>query len=445
MDVSTASGSDSDSDSNGTTSIQPWNDDVHIKNVPAFVVWRDLHGENHSLSDLNLSLVHTSSTNKALVQLQATTRLKKGPAKPSIYLFIKPDQIRNLAYVSSEDHLDDDQEDLHTQAREKLGASTHVLRFELQSPATFVVPTEHPFKFFRAGSQAVWTSWTNFARDAHCFALHFPMKALSKSQLLSFCQAASSHALSSLQDNITSLYGGKGGKVVDPNDNDEYDAIQTETRIGIPSNENTAPPAYEERGAAGPSLSTIEPPLCLSPNPDMQQSHKRRRRDSSTSCQDRATYEKGKDANDRILLAILGLQQAVNEAQVAHGAGIAKIMAKVEAIEERFKRLEEDQRILADEVRTHMAPLWDEMDARLQSQEDREHMHIRDVIEEVVDENIKEKMAEAIDGYFNNDDEGEDLIHKVIGKRIQEETKDYLQNQCFTGHFTITQEKPPLT
>ncbi|KAI0099169.1 hypothetical protein GGR51DRAFT_565160 [Nemania sp. FL0031] len=446
MDVSTASGSDTDSDSNDAFAIQPTGgNNIHIKNVPAFVVWRDPLGENRSLPDLTFSLLYisTSSTQKALVQLQATTRLKKGPAKPTIYLLVKPDQICTLAYISNEADLDRGQEDLHSRAREDLGASTHVLRFDLRSPATFVVPSEYSFKFFRAGSQAVWTTWKDFARDTHRFFLHFPMTSLSKAQLLSFCQAASGHGvLTSLSDNISSLYGGKGGRVVDPQGLEGNDATEAEASAGIPCDERTAPPAYEERAAAGPSLSSEGPCLCLSPEPSPRQSRKRRRVDNggSSDYEDTTTNEKDKKANDRILQAIVELHRTMNEARAVHESGISKIIAKVEEMEGRFKQLEEDQRTLADEVRTHMAPLWDEMDARLQSQEDREQVYIRDVIEEVVGENIKEKMAETIDEYFNSDDEGQDLIRKVIGEKVQEETRDYLQNQRFVGHFTLNQE-----
>lgn len=271
MDVSTASGSDSDS--NETLSVQSMNDSIHVKGVPAFVVWRDSQGENHSLSDLSLSLLQTTTSGikKALIQLQTTTRLKKGPAKPNIYLFVKPEQIRTLVYIDSEDNLDRGQEELHSRARDKLETSTHVLRFELRSPATFVVPREHPFKLFRAGSQAVWTSWKAFSKDMHCFFLHFPMKTLSRARLQSFCQAVSSYGtLTSLSDNITSLYGGRGGKVVNPHADEEDDTTQVGSpqvgaSIGAPSPENLAPPAYEERTIAGPSISTISPPLCLSP------------------------------------------------------------------------------------------------------------------------------------------------------------------------------------
>ncbi|KAI1121796.1 hypothetical protein F5Y10DRAFT_255520 [Nemania abortiva] len=447
MDVSTASGSESDA--NVTPTVHSTGNNIHIKNVPAFVVWRDPHGENHFLPDLSLSLLYTSTpgTERALVQLQATTRLKKGPIKPNIYLFIKPDQISTLAYISKENDLDRDQEDLHRVAREKLGTSTHVLRFELRSPATFVVPSEHPFKLFRAGSQAIWTSWMAFARDTHCFFLHFPMTTLSKTRLLSFCQAASNcGTLTSLNDNISSLYGGKGGKVVDPHADEGNDAAKVEARTGVPTDENSAPPAYEERVTAGPSLSSIEPPLCLSPDRDLRQSRKRRRAASrsSSDCEDAATYKGDTQPNDRILQAIFGLQRTVNEARTAHEASISKIMVKVEEIEGRFKQLEEDQRSLVEEVRTHMAPLWDEMDARLQSQEDREHGYIRDVIEEIVDENIKDKMAEAIDEHFDSDGDGQDLIHKVISERVHEETRECLQSQRFIGHFTINQESSSI-
>ncbi|KAI0403174.1 hypothetical protein F4802DRAFT_572554 [Xylaria palmicola] len=447
MDISTASGSGSDSEYNETPATHPTNDDIRIKSVPAVVTWRDSRGESRSLHDLSLSLVYTSSTKKALIQLQAVTKLKKGPAKPCIYLFVKPDQICKLTYIFNENNLDRDEEELHTHAREKLDTSTHILRFELKTPATFVVPSEHPFQFFRAGSQAVWTSWMAFARDTQCFFLHFPMKALSKARLLSFCQAASNHGtLSPLSDNITSLYGGKGGKVVDPRADDEYDAVHAGVRIGISSDEIAAPPAYEERATAGPSLSTIPPPLCLSPeNPDRQRSQKRRRRDSSNSDrEDAVTYGNDRKTDDRILHVILGLQRTVQEAKAAHEASLSKMMLKVEEIEGRFKQLEEDQRNLADEVRTHMAPIWCEMDARLQSQEDREHVYMRDTIEEVVDETIKEKMTEAVEEYIRNDDDCQSLIHKVIGERIHEETTDFLRNQRFTGHFTINQDPSPI-
>ncbi|KAI0450507.1 hypothetical protein F5B21DRAFT_490738 [Xylaria acuta] len=443
MDLSTAS--DSDSDTNEDLTVQTANDSIHLKSVPAFVAWRNPYGETRFLSDLTLALDYDAGIKKTLVKLQATTRLKKGPAKPSIYLFVKPDQICTLDRINTEGEGSDHDEELHRHAREKLNTSTHVLRFQLRSPPTFVVPNEHPFKFFRAGSQAVWMSWMSFARDTHCFFLHFPLKSLSKARLVSFCQAASTRgALTSLDDNIVSLYGGNGGKVVDPHTNVD-DVAQVGARAGVLSDENNAPPAYEERAATGRSVSTTVPPLCLSPGPDLLRPRKRRREDNSNADdEDTAADEKGNKADDRILHAILSLQRTVEESKAAQEASLSQIMVKVEEMEGRFKQLEESQRNLADEVRTHLAPLWDELDGRLQSQEDKEHVYIRDVVEEVVDENIKEKMVEAVDEYFKNDDSGQGLIRQVVGEIIHEETRDFLQSQRFTANITINRESSPI-
>ncbi|KAI0876103.1 hypothetical protein GGS24DRAFT_514470 [Hypoxylon argillaceum] len=417
-----------DSGANEALSVQSVDDNVHIRKAPAFVVWRDSNGETRSLSDFSVSLLHTSTPrkNKALVQFQATMRLKKGSEKPPIHLFIKPDQICRLDYIEGRSDLDSGDEGLHQQAREKLGTSTHLLRFELRSPATFVVPNETPFEFFRAGSQAVWKSLMDFARDSHCFFLHFPTNTWSKERLLSFCEAASSRGtLRPICDNVLSLYGGKGGKIVDPHTNDGNESTQIRARVGVLN--DTTPPAYEDRTTTGPSLSPIGPPLCLSPGPDARRLGKRRR--SSSDCGEMASYDKGRKASDRILDAISGLQRTIDEVKV-----------KVEEIEGRVKQLEEDQQNLADEVRAHMEPLWDEMDARLQSQEDREHGYIKDVVEEFLNENIQEKVTEAIDEYFDNDDEGQELIHKIISERVPEATRNYLQGQHFAGHFTFSEE-----
>jgi hypothetical protein len=262
MDVSTASDSDTIEDS----TVNSTNDDIRMKNVPTFVTWQDSYGQNRFLSDLNLAVGFKADTKKALVKLQTTTRLKKGPAKPSIFLFVEPDQICTLACISIEEEDSGHDEELHRHARERLGTSTHVLRFELRSPPTFVVPNEHPYKFFRAGSQVVWRSWMAFARDTRSFFLHFPMSSLSRARLLSFCQAASTRgALTSLDNDIVSLYGGKGGKVVDPHANVVDGVTQIEARRAVSSDEKSAPPAYEERATAGPSASAAVPPLCLSP------------------------------------------------------------------------------------------------------------------------------------------------------------------------------------
>ncbi|RWA10718.1 hypothetical protein EKO27_g4379 [Xylaria grammica] len=440
MSASTAS----DSDTNEDLIVQSAGGSICIKNLPTCVAWRDSHGENCYLSDVTLSLVYDDDANRALVRLQATIRLKKGLAK-RIYLFVKPDQIRSLAYISTENELDHDKE-FHGFAQEKLKTSTHMLKFELRNPPTLVAPTEYRYEFLRASSQATWTSCMAFAKDANCFFLHIPTKSLSKTQLVSFCQAASNRgALTPLDENIASIYGGRGGKVVDPHsniDDDVDDATEARPSIGASSIKNDAPPTYDRHTAGGPSVSHIVPPPYLAPTPDLPKLHKRRREESDGSISEGSVpYKRVNTTDEMILRAILNLQKTVYEARAEHGASISKITAKIEEIEGRFGKFEESQRELADEVRTCMAsPLWEELDERLRSQEDRDFLHMRDIVEEVVDESIEAKMAEGVDEYLRNDDEGQGLLREVVGKMIYEETRDILQSQSYTGSFTVSRE-----
>jgi uncharacterized protein YdcH (DUF465 family) len=146
------------------------------------------------------------------------------------------------------------------------------------------------------------------------------------------------------------------------------------------------------------------------------------------------------------LQIIFRLQQTIDEGKAAQEATLAQILAKVDNIESRIGRLEEQQQNLtADEVETHVEshvePLWDEMSARLQSQEDKEHDYIREMIDEAFDEKIDEKIPIAVEEYFRNDDEGQSLITEIVSEKIREGTRDFLRKQHFTGRFTITEDE----
>lgn len=255
MDATTES--DSNEDDFQSTSYG-----INVRNAPAFVSWQDSRDKRQSLTDLQLSLVFDPVSRRALVKLQTSTRLKKGPCKPAIFLFIKPSQIQTLDCIDSTgDHLDGTDMDQSYHAQEKLGTSTLALRFLLRSPPTFVVPTEYPYRYFRAGSQATWKSWKDFARDTQRFVIFTPAKTLSRARLTAFCRAASTQGmLASLDNDITSLYAGKGGRIIDPDSDDSKTDQKAEDFV--PS--SAAPPAYEEH-VVSLSPSARSPLLCLSP------------------------------------------------------------------------------------------------------------------------------------------------------------------------------------
>lgn len=266
MDVST----DSESDTSEDILAYSATHDVHIRGVPAFVTWQSSGGEKQCLENLDIVLTYRDDSKQALIRLQTGLKPKKESARPNIYLVIKPDQIQAVSCSKNEDDqgVSETEKQQHWDARMKLNSSIHSLRFVLRSPAVLVVPKQYLFSSFRAGSQATWKSWETFARDTLQFMVHFPTKSVSKARLLSCCQALSRPGnITSIDADITSLYGGRGGRIVDAQYecNDGGTAVETEAGTFVPSVEDDAPPAYNERAVAGPSMSSPVPPLCLSP------------------------------------------------------------------------------------------------------------------------------------------------------------------------------------
>ncbi|KAF7523514.1 hypothetical protein G7054_g11726 [Neopestalotiopsis clavispora] len=407
---------------------------IDLKSVPALVTWRDGRGEIQSLADLKLDLAYATDTRKALVKLHTNTKLKKGPAKPTVFLFVHPHKLQSLEYIDENGAgSDENAQDQGHYARKHLNTSTHAVRFTLRDSAMFVVPIEHPFQFFRAGSQNLWRAWRDFARDISQFTVHFPAKTIRVSSVSAFCKSATApNTLTSFEDNITSLYGGKGGRVVDLDfdDADEGDGRGSSTS-------NDAPPAYHE-DAAGTSISAVAPPLCLSPGPGLR---KRRRKSSGCDLDEKSISGDETNSTATVLQMMLKLQKTIDEGRAAQDVALAKILAKVDTIESRIDSLEAQQRNLLQEVENQVEaqvePLWDEMSARLQSQEDREHDYIREMIEESFDEKIDEKIPDAVEQFFSTEDDAQVLATGVLGDKIREETRAYLRSQKFTSHLTI--------
>ena len=449
--------------------------DIHAKSLPVCVTWRDANGQDQSLTDLDLALAYEAGAHKASIKLQTSTRLKKGPAKPSFFLFIRPEQIRQLTCTTTEEDTESSEAHQERYARDKLSASTFALRFELQSPVAFVVPNVYPFQFFRSGSQAVWTSWAAFSRDTMRFTVHLPATALPKARLVAFCQTASSGTLASSNNEISSLYGGKGGRVVNSRIDDE-ESVAPEASVQRPDED--APPSYK-RDAPGSSVSAVAPPLCLSPSEsgiyaslrvaafssslpgrDPSLARKRRRRDSSIDLDEpcrfvSAPHEKGDADASRLWQAIFTLQRTREEDRAMYEATLAKARAesehlrtqmaqlqeqyqrKVESLETEIGDLRQSQAYLQTELEEHSEPLWDELCARLQSQDDRERAYIRDVVDDVLEEGTLEKMDQKIDdklekkipdalGQFFRDDTGQHLVGWKIRDGVRDGIRDLL-------------------
>ncbi|KAK2604154.1 hypothetical protein N8I77_007108 [Diaporthe amygdali] len=250
-DVSTASEPDTTTTPRQETSSS---DDIHVPAAPASVTW---NGQAQPLSDVTCDIRRYASNNTAFIKLRATVALKApAPAKTNLFLFVYPERIRTVT-------LDETPESRSQEiVKKKLGQNTYCLHFTLDRPAALIGPASlENIAPKNKGSAEMLHHLRSLAQETS-FSIYLPAKVVSKARLLSLCEAASGHNLASItwQADMTCLYGGKGGRVIE----------------NAPEASTVNPPSYDEL-EPGPPL----PPI--SQGSSFQGPSKKRRRESGNS------------------------------------------------------------------------------------------------------------------------------------------------------------------
>jgi hypothetical protein len=246
VDVSTESGNspEPERDQAGTGNDD---EDVHISGAPAVVTWSDEHNQQtqqlcHSTHDHVTFHVHRdASSNTAFFQLRANVALKAKRDKTHILLSIQPERIRSITVVDGHEH----------QASAKLGTSTYGLQFKLARPPALIVP-KGDLTPKQKNSRLAMDSFRMLVEQTS-FNVHLATTTLARDQLLSLCEATSSGRLHSMPKylDVASLYGGKGGNVIE---HAPVTAVTAESAIAVAGVQAESPPSYDELGL-GPSPS----------------------------------------------------------------------------------------------------------------------------------------------------------------------------------------------
>ncbi|KAK7936593.1 uncharacterized protein PG986_015031 [Apiospora aurea] len=374
--------------------------DIKVENAPAIVRWRDSNGASKRLTSpvatpLGLVIDYDAAKGSACLKLQAAIKMKRSAATSRIFLSIKPSQIRAITCDCDDDDDKDrlEEEQAHSRdASDDLQCRVQSLHLELDSPPTLIAPIEHPFQSLRRSSQELWTEWNEFARSTTRLVVYFSVEALPRERLLYLCEKVP--RLASPRDDLASLYGGRGGLVV----NSAQEVAD-------------APPAYTEQSTS--SICKAQPPLALSPKTVLE-----------------------------------GIQRSLDMQNMM----LAKILERVERMEGRLEALE--SRDLTDDVQTCMEPLleplWDELDSRIVASEDKTHDYVKDTVDEAVNEKVGD-LPELVHEYFQ-EDEGRGLLHDAISEavaetvadvvserdeRIREDTMNFLRSRPFTAQFSF--------
>lgn len=234
--------------------LAPNNDDgnVHISGAPAVVTWIDEKDNKttnylcHSAHDhVTLYVERDSSSNTAFFQLRANVSLKARRDKTHVFLSIRPESIESVVTVARDDH----------QVSTTLGTSTYGLEFKLASVPVLIVP-KGDVTPKQKSSRLVLDLLRTLAKQT-CFTVHFATTTLAKDHLVSLCEATSAGALRSTPRflDVASLYGGKGGHILELESTGIGNTITTS--VGA---EFDSPPSYDEPSGVDPSLAHASAP-----------------------------------------------------------------------------------------------------------------------------------------------------------------------------------------
>lgn len=261
-----------DDDAATTASLDSTEHDaIEVSKAPAVVSWMGEDGQPRFLSHtpldhnhVTLDIQFNAESHTAFFKITANIAFKGKRNKSNTFLFVYPERIRSLAVV--------DEDDDSVFAQNRLGTSTYSLRFTLATPCALVVPQDGLIPKDNA-ARSTLESLQDLAGKTS-FQVNIPCKILPKDRLVALCDAASSSGrLTTMPgiENLTKLYGGKGGRVIEfeqaeksemlsteemvdtqpwvasqsPHDKSQGDAQNSKTR---PHDTVESPPSYDELG-----------------------------------------------------------------------------------------------------------------------------------------------------------------------------------------------------
>lgn len=189
-------------------------DDIDVSKAPIVVSWIGDEDQAQSLSHSPLTNDHVmfdahfdADSHTAFFKITANLAFKGKRSRSNIFLFIHPERIRSLDFV--------EQDDRSATASKILGTSTCSLHFVLIEPPALIVPKDD---YVPKGDTARTTLQALQALSRVTrFCVDLPSNILARQRLLALCEkASSSGSLKTLPGaaNLSKLYGGKGGQVI---------------------------------------------------------------------------------------------------------------------------------------------------------------------------------------------------------------------------------------
>lgn len=223
--------------------------DLDVSGAPAVATWvgQDTgrpveHPVQYSVHGLSLQLHRNTASNTAFLQLKGNVAIKSRRDRTNVFVSIQPELVKTITVVE-----DDEGTQL---AVDKLATSTHSLRLDLSRPPSLIVP-KGDLTPKNKNSGVLLDSLHALAKHTS-FSVHLPCSTLAKPRLVSFCEALSSGGARSSPKflDVASLYGGKGGRIVNYDDPEKLVAPAYAPTATKPQGQS--PPSYDELSLSSP-------------------------------------------------------------------------------------------------------------------------------------------------------------------------------------------------
>lgn len=258
--------------------------DVQITGARVVVEWSKPNGQtcvlpandsSHTESGLvTLDCHFRPSTKVASFRLRAPVLLKGlGRKMTPLFIFFAPERIQSLTYDGAQNvHVSDT-------VRKSVGDGDVVnLRFRLSQAGDLVIP---PYDHLVPKKKVFWDLFDSLKDLSQQTDFHMYLRrddVPSEDDLTSFCQAISGGNLTTsvAHAEITRLYDGKGGRILQREDLAVPASVPTDT-----------PPSYEELGPPPPAP-PVEKEPSVSSTIDAPASSSRKRRRTSSDCDESA-------------------------------------------------------------------------------------------------------------------------------------------------------------
>lgn len=266
---------------------------IDVSAQPAIASWTQDSEATRSLDALRLHIYHDPSSSTAFFKLRATVTFKAIGARPkrttAAWLQIAPERIATITLQ--------DEKTVDEALSKKLGPNIVCWHFSLTRPGTLVLPPDYDLKSKGQQSDALDSLWALAQATSFSISACLSARTVSKGRLVSLCKAvnAGSSATGTVAEastnpqlasnkhaaDITSLYGGKGGQVVELDSQD----------VSGPAGNEACPPPYADIGPSPPFVK------------DTPAGKKRRRRSSSEASAAAYSQADSKAINDKTAFA----------------------------------------------------------------------------------------------------------------------------------------------